>query len=122
MRFIPCYPSPFLFLFFFSFLATWLNSPHLTCEVVKQTRDEIRGEMRGWKSLFIGSELISIAPISVLPAPLPLAVTQSSETDWLSAQRGGQHAPQNKHTHGQFSAQSLFIHLPSVCVSSRKDR
>lgn len=73
-------------------------------------QEEIRGERKGRGSLFIGSELISITPISVLPALLPLSVTQSSESDWLSVQRQPT-CPQNKHTHCQF----LFILYLSIC-------
>lgn len=74
-------------------------------------RKEIRGERGG---LFIGSELISITPISVLPALLPLPVTQSSETDWLSVQRRPT-CPKNKHIHCQFLL-SLYL---SICQLSR---
>lgn len=86
-----------------------------SCENVEHTRGDQRwGEGKGREGLFIGLELISITPISVLPALLPLSVTQSLETDWLSVQRRPT-CPKNKLTHCQFLL-SLYL---SICQLSR---
>lgn len=97
----------------------WIQ-PIFTCEGVQQER---RSEVRGGegRACLFGSEFISITLISIVPAPLPLSVTQSSETDWLSEQR--QPTCPTEHTHCQF-----WLHIyPSAaclatCVSSIKDR
>lgn len=83
--------------------------------------NNIRSEVRGGgkESLFIGSELISITPISVVPAPLPLSVTQSSETDWLSLAVSAEMPANAAHrtntpTANFYSSTSLFIRLLSI--------
>lgn len=83
---------------------------------VLNKQEEIRGERRGGASALIGSELISVTPISDLPASLSLSIIQTSETEWPSVRRGGQHAPQNKHTHCQF-LHTLYLSICRLSVS-----
>lgn len=81
---------------------------------VLNKQEEIRGERRGGASALIGSELISVTPISDLPASLSLSIIQTSETEWPSVRRGGQHARKTNTPTANFC--TLFIYPFAACL------